>query len=86
MRLEDRDLPADMIVLSIKELDIILGYNWLTKYRVNLDRACKTISLTILGQPSFDFQCNLVPYAFLTSRLATIESSNTEIYSSWTTS
>ena len=35
--LEDHKLPADVIMLSMQEFNVILGIDWLTNYHANLD-------------------------------------------------
>ena len=41
--LEDHESPIDLIVLSIREIDVILGIDWLTKYHANLDCVSRSI-------------------------------------------
>ena len=55
LTLEAISLPADLIVLSMKEFDIILGIDWLTKYCAKLDCANKMITFLVLGSviPAF---------------------------------
>ena len=43
LTLEDRNLPANLIVLSMKEFDTILGVDWLTKFHAKLDCVSKSI-------------------------------------------
>ena len=43
LHLEDCSLPANLIVLSIKEFDVILGVDWLIKYHAKLDCVKKRI-------------------------------------------
>ena len=63
----------------MKEFDLIIGCDWLTKHQAVLNCANKTISLTTSEGVNFQFQCSPTPTAFLTSHLAAIESSNTEV-------
>ena len=79
LTLGDRNLPADLIVLSMSEFDIILGIDWLTKYYANLDCVSKSITFSIPGTSLFKFQCDPSSDAFLISRLVAIESTNSEI-------
>ena len=51
-----------------------MGIDWLTKYRVVLHCVSKLIAFTMLGKLSFIFQCEPTSDAFLTTRLAAIES------------
>ena len=78
LTLDDRNFLMDLIVLSMSKFDIILGIDWLTKYCANLDCISKSISFSISGELSFTFQCNPVSNAFLTTRLAAIESTRAE--------
>ena len=71
LNLENRNLSADLIVLSMKEFDVILGIDWLTKHHANLDCVSKSITFAIPRSLSFN--------AFLKSRLAAIESTSTEV-------
>ena len=58
LHLEDHSLPANLIVLAMKEFDVILGVDWLTKYHAKLDYVRKRISFLVPRSQSFDFQCN----------------------------
>ena len=58
LTLEDRDLPTELIVLPMKEFDVILGFDWLTKYHAKLDCVSKTITFFVPRSFSFNFQCN----------------------------
>ena len=53
--LEDHELPTDLIVLSMREFDVILGINWLTKYHANLDWVSRLIFFTLLRDQAFTF-------------------------------
>ena len=63
--LENRNFLADLIVLSMSEFDVILGIDWLTKYRAILDYISKSINFTMPRELSFKFQCELTSNAFL---------------------
>ena len=67
------------MILSMKEFDIILGIDWLTKYRATLDCASKSITFMIHGSQSFCFQCNPLNDAFITSHLAANQGTSSEI-------
>ena len=41
LTLEDHELPVDLIVLAIREFDVILGIDWLTKFHANMDCVSK---------------------------------------------
>ena len=77
--LEDRNLPADLVVLSMREFDAILGIDWLTKFHAKMDCVSKSITFSVPGSLPFNFQCNPFCDAFLTSRLAAIEGTSSEI-------
>ena len=58
LTLEDKNLLAELIVLPMKEFDVILGFDWLTKYHAKLDCVSKTITFSVPGNVPFNFQCN----------------------------
>ena len=74
LTLKNRNFPIDLIVLSMSEFDVILGIDWLTKYGAILDCVSKSITFTMSGGLSFQFQYEPTSDAFLTTRLAAIES------------
>ena len=41
LTLENRNLPAELTVLPMKEFDVILGFDWLTQYHAKLDFVSK---------------------------------------------
>ena len=43
--IQNKDFPADLIVLSIHDFDIILGMDWLSKHRATLDCYNKEVRL-----------------------------------------
>ena len=53
LTLENRNFPMDLIVLSMSEFDVILGIDWLTKYRAILDCVKKSITFTMPRELSF---------------------------------
>ena len=53
--LHDRNLPTDLIVLSMKEFDVILGIDWLTKFYANLDYVNKAITFSVPGSLPLNF-------------------------------
>ena len=55
LKLKDQNLPADLIVLSMKEFDVILGIDWLTKYHAKLDCVSKSISFSTPRSSPFNF-------------------------------
>ena len=42
--LDGKNFPTDLMVLSIKEFNVILGINWITKYHTNLDYVSNSIT------------------------------------------
>ena len=77
--LEDHELPADLIVLALREFDVILGIDWLTKFHANMDCVSILITFAIPNSQPFTFQCSPSRDAFLITRLAAIESTNAEL-------
>ena len=75
----DQNFPSDLIVLSMKEFDVILGIDWLTKYSAKLDCVSKSISFSMTKRPLFNFQCKPSCDVFLTSCLATLGNTSTEL-------
>ena len=63
----------------MREFDAILGIDWLTKFHAKLDYVSKSMSFSVPESLPFNFQCDPLSDAFLTSRLAAIESSSSEI-------
>ena len=53
--LEDRELLTDLIVLSMREFDVILGIDWLTKFHAKMDCVSKSISFALPGTQLFTF-------------------------------
>ena len=43
--IQNKDFPADLIVLGIHDFDIVLGMDWLSKYRATLDCYKKEVRL-----------------------------------------
>ena len=76
--LEDRDLPTDLIGLSMREFDVILGIHWLTRFHAIMNCVSKAITFSMPETQSFIFQCNPLSDAFLTTRLVAIEGTNTK--------
>ena len=79
LTLEDRNLPAELIVLPMKEFDIIFGFDWLTKYHANLDYVSKMITFFVPRSVPFNFHCNPSSDAFLTSRVAALKTTSSKI-------
>jgi hypothetical protein len=46
LKIRGVDFVANLIVLELKGIDVILGMNWLSKYKVLIDCAKKSIKMT----------------------------------------
>ncbi|XP_022856836.1 uncharacterized protein LOC111377914 [Olea europaea var. sylvestris] len=53
--IKNRELYADLIVLEMKDYDIILGMNWLSKYQASIDYMRKSVTFQPLGNEPFTF-------------------------------
>ncbi|XP_038975808.1 uncharacterized protein LOC120106826 [Phoenix dactylifera] len=51
----DRELPVDLIVLDMRDFDVILGMNWLATYHASVDCHDKRVNFQIPGKPTFSF-------------------------------
>jgi hypothetical protein len=54
------DFIANLIALELKGIDVILGMDWLSKHKVLIDCAKKSVKLTILEQKEMEFIAELV--------------------------
>ena len=54
--IQNKDFPADLIVLSIHDFDIILGMDWLSKHRATLDCYKKEVRLVRPEEPGVIFR------------------------------
>ena len=54
--IQNKDFPADLIVLSIHDFDIILGMDWLSKHRDTLDCYKKEVRLVRPEEPGVIFR------------------------------
>ena len=54
--IQNKDFPADLIVLSIHDFDIILGMDWLSKHRATLDCYKKEVRLVRPKEPGVIFR------------------------------
>ena len=54
--IQNKDFPADLIVLSIHDFDIILGMDWLSKHRATLDCYKKEVRLVRPEEPCVIFR------------------------------
>ena len=53
--IQNKDFPADLIVLGIHDFDIVLGMDWLSKHRATLDCYKKEVRLVRLEEPGMIF-------------------------------
>ena len=54
--IQNKDFPADLIVLGIHDFDIILGMDWLSKHRATLDCYNKEVRLVRPEEPGVIFR------------------------------
>ena len=54
--IQNKDFPADLIVLGIHDFDIVLGMDWLSKHRATLDCYKKEVRLVRPEEPSVIFR------------------------------
>ena len=54
--IQNKDFPADLIVLGIHDFDIVLGMDWLSKHRATLDCYKKEVRLVRLEEPDVIFR------------------------------
>jgi hypothetical protein len=54
------DFVANLIVLESKGIDVILGMDWLSKYKLLINCAKKSIKLTTLDEKELEFIAELV--------------------------
>ena len=54
--IQNKDFPADLIVLGIHDFDIVLGMDWLSKHRASLDCYKKEVTLVRPEEPGMIFQ------------------------------
>ena len=54
--IQNKDFPADLIMLGIHDFDIVLGMDWLSKHRATLDCYKKEVRLVRLKEPGVIFR------------------------------
>ena len=54
--IQNKDFPADLIVLGIHDFDIVLGMDWLSKHRATLDCYKKEVRLVRQEEPGVIFR------------------------------
>ena len=55
IKIEDRVLFADLVILDIHDFDVILRIDWLCKYHANIDCHKKIILFQPPSEPSFNY-------------------------------
>ncbi|XP_077234212.1 uncharacterized protein LOC143876395 [Tasmannia lanceolata] len=55
VKIGDRELPADLVVLEMKDFDVILGMDWLAANHASLDCHSKLVTFQMPGQRRFSF-------------------------------
>lgn len=55
---EDREIKIDLLVLELKDFDLILAMDWLATYHASIDYFEKVLKFQILGQLEFSFLSN----------------------------
>ena len=56
LMIQNKDFPADLIVLGIHDFDIVLGMDWLSKHRATLDCYKKEVRLVCPKEPGVIFR------------------------------
>ena len=54
--IQNKDFPADLIVLGIRDFDIVLGMNWLSRHKATLNCYKKEVKLVRPEEPCMIFQ------------------------------
>ena len=54
--IQNKDFPADLIMLGIHDFDIVLGMDWLSKHRATLDCYKKEVRLVLSEEPGVIFR------------------------------
>jgi hypothetical protein len=60
LKIRGVDFVTNLIVLESKDIDVILGMDWLSKYKVLIDCAKKSVKLTTLEGKEMEFVAELV--------------------------
>ena len=58
---------------------MILGFNQLTQYHAKLDCVSKSITFSVPGSSPFNFQCNPLSGAFLSSHIEAVETTSADV-------
>ena len=56
IEIEGRYLPADLVVLDMSDFDVILGVDWLMKYRAMIDCHDLVIKFSMLDGDNFVYK------------------------------
>ena len=55
IRIGERELPTNLVVLDMHDFDVILGVNWLATYHASVDYHGKRVNFQIPGELTFSF-------------------------------
>jgi hypothetical protein len=55
LKIKGEDFVSNLIVLESKSIDVILGMNWLSKYKVLIDCAKKSVKMTTPERKEMEF-------------------------------
>jgi hypothetical protein len=55
LKIRGVDFVANLKVLELKDIDVILGMNWLSKHKALIDRAKKSVKLSTLDGKELEF-------------------------------
>jgi hypothetical protein len=63
LKIRGVDFVANLIVLELKDIDIILGMDWLSKHKVLIDCAKKSVKLATPDGKELEFVTELIVIA-----------------------
>ena len=53
IRIGQREMPANLVVLEFQDFDIILGMDWLSAYHGHVDYFGKVVNFKLVNEPPF---------------------------------
>ena len=56
MKIEDKKLLVDLMLLPIHDFDLILGMDWLASYHASIDCFTKEVRFRMPNESNFKFQ------------------------------
>lgn len=56
IEIENKEFPADLVLLDMKDFDVTLGMDWLAAYHASVDCFHKVVTFKPVDQPSFQIQ------------------------------